>query len=171
LLSRSLEQIAALTGLSLDSMTHSDEWNFLVIGRRLERACSTLSLLAHLCEVDSFDRLSAWELLLRTFDSIMTYRWRYRLQFEPLSVVEMMVKDATNPRSVAFQIHQLLDTLDLLSLQGAYWAQPLGLELRVTLNEMNNISLEADFLSQQLITTRDALLSFYNQLTKVLLHL
>jgi uncharacterized alpha-E superfamily protein len=171
LLSRTLEQIAALTGLSIDSMTHSDEWNFLVIGRRLERACSTLSLLASLCEAESFDKMNSWELLLRTFDSIMTYRWRYRLQFEPLSVVEMMLKDTTNPRSVAFQTTQILETLALLETQGAAWANDLRLNLQRDLDQVNAIQLEAKTLSIQLLAAKDALMSFYDQLTKILLHL
>lgn len=170
-LSRTIEQIAGLTGLSIDSMTHSDEWNFLVIGRRLERACSTLSLLACLCQAESISKMNSWELLLRTFDSIMTYRWRYRLQFEPLSVVEMMLKDKTNPRSVAFQTHQILETLTSIEQQGAPWACALKVNLQRDLEQVHAIQLEAKTLTLQLLAAKEALMSFYDQLTKILLHL
>jgi len=168
-LTRILEQIAALTGLSIDSMTHRDEWNFLVMGRRMERACSTLTLLETLWGSREKLGVSAWELLLRTFDSIMTYRWRYRLQLEPNFVVEMMVKDVTNPRSVSYQCRQIILALQALADEGAPWAIGLSAQVRHRLEKIQRMALDPTTLAQELAGHKTYFLDLHSSLQKILL--
>lgn len=51
------------------------------------------------------------EWLLETANSIVTYRARYRRMPELLPVMHLLVFDTTNPHSVAFQVHALLEDL------------------------------------------------------------
>ncbi|MBV9191599.1 MAG: alpha-E domain-containing protein, partial [Betaproteobacteria bacterium] len=95
-----------LSGFALDGMTRDPGWRFLSIGRRLERLqwlCTTLKLtVAGPAEMDL-----TW--LLRLADSIITYRARYMARPEWLPVLDLLIRDEANPRSIAFQVHGLRD--------------------------------------------------------------
>jgi uncharacterized circularly permuted ATP-grasp superfamily protein/uncharacterized alpha-E superfamily protein len=101
--------IAAFTtlgGYALDGMTRDPGWRFLSIGRRLERLqwlCTTLKhTVAGPPEMDL-----TW--LLRLADSIITYRARYMARPEWLPVLDLLIRDDANPRSIAFQVQGLRD--------------------------------------------------------------
>jgi uncharacterized circularly permuted ATP-grasp superfamily protein/uncharacterized alpha-E superfamily protein len=95
-----------LSGYALDGMTRDPGWRFLSIGRRLERLqwlCTTLKqTVAGPAEMDL-----TW--LLRLADSIITYRARYMARPEWLPVLDLLIRDEANPRSIAFQVHGLRD--------------------------------------------------------------
>jgi uncharacterized alpha-E superfamily protein len=98
--------LTTLAGFALDGMTRDPGWRFLSIGRRIERLqwlCTTLR--AALAGAPDMDL--TW--LLRAADSIITYRARYRSRPEWLPVLDLLVRDQANPRSVAFQVHGLFD--------------------------------------------------------------
>ena len=104
-----------LSGFALDGMTRDNAWRFLSAGRRIERLSFTsLSLLT---AIES-GRGSGLTWLLELADSIVTYRSRYMSRPEWLPVLDLLVLDEANPRSVAFQVHGLLGVLD--RLEGAY---------------------------------------------------
>jgi uncharacterized circularly permuted ATP-grasp superfamily protein/uncharacterized alpha-E superfamily protein len=95
-----------LSGYALDGMTRDPGWRFLSVGRRLERLqwlCTTLKqTVAGPAEMDL-----TW--LLRLTDSIITYRARYMARPEWLPVLDLLIRDEANPRSIAFQVHGLRD--------------------------------------------------------------
>jgi uncharacterized alpha-E superfamily protein len=175
-LTQTIEHLSAITGLSIDSMTHCDEWHFLLLGRRLERAWTTLALLKALYANKETYGENAWELILRTFDSIMTYRWRYHLQFKPSSILSMMIHDETNPRSITFQVNDMMDTLKSMVGKGSLWA----IEPSIHLRKVNKVieALNYDEPNDNFEKFNDGmdqiskeLMNFYNDITKTLLHL
>jgi uncharacterized circularly permuted ATP-grasp superfamily protein/uncharacterized alpha-E superfamily protein len=95
-----------LSGFALDGMTRDPGWRFLSVGRRLERLqwlCTTLKqTVAGPPEMDL-----TW--LLRLADSIITYRARYMARPEWLPVLDLLIRDEANPRSIAYQVHGLRD--------------------------------------------------------------
>jgi uncharacterized circularly permuted ATP-grasp superfamily protein/uncharacterized alpha-E superfamily protein len=96
----------ALSGYALDGMTRDPGWRFLSVGRRLERLqwlCTALKqTVTGPAEMDL-----TW--LLRLTDSIITYRARYMTRPEWLPVLDLLIRDEANPRSIAFQVHGLRD--------------------------------------------------------------
>ncbi|MBX9900622.1 MAG: alpha-E domain-containing protein, partial [Burkholderiaceae bacterium] len=56
------------------------------------------------------------EWLLELSDSIVTYRARYQSQPEWLPVLDLLVLDKTNPRSIVFQVDGIQKTLQQLAL-------------------------------------------------------
>jgi uncharacterized alpha-E superfamily protein len=48
-------------------------------------------------------------MLLEIADSLMTYRNRYLNVLEPASLIDLLVIDETNPRSIGFQVAALAD--------------------------------------------------------------
>jgi len=96
--------LAAFAGMQAENMTRGQGWRFLEIGRRIERALGVLNLLERAAAAPDRDE-SATEPLLETCDSAMTYRRRHlsRPRWDP--VVDLLLADVSNPRSVAYQIH------------------------------------------------------------------
>lgn len=99
--------LAAVEGLAIESMTRTHFYHFLHIGRRLERALQTVGLLR--CCFTESDELTddLLESILEICDSIMTYRSRYLANLQLVAVLDLLLTDVTNPRSVAFQLQTL----------------------------------------------------------------
>lgn len=114
-LDRILLLLAAFGGLSADSMSRGQRWRFLEIGRRLERALGGVTLLRVFCPPGTDARAVPWEALLATADASMTYRRRYRATADPGAVLDLLIDDDTNPRSVLFQLLRLGVLVDSLA--------------------------------------------------------
>ena len=117
-LNGALSALSAFSGLQTENMTRSFGWRFLTMGRRIERAVHLSELLRDLT-VDAGDTNSQrLILLLEVADSFMTYRSRYL--FTPMlePVVDLLLLDETNPRSVIFQLAELLTHVDHLPAGG-----------------------------------------------------
>jgi uncharacterized alpha-E superfamily protein len=54
------------------------------------------------------------EALLDVTDSSMTYRRRYQDHLQPAPVLDLLLADETNPRSLAFQLNTLANEVDHL---------------------------------------------------------
>jgi uncharacterized circularly permuted ATP-grasp superfamily protein/uncharacterized alpha-E superfamily protein len=105
-------RLAALNGLTNENMTRSAAWRFLDMGRRIERAELALVAIRALFVQDVSE--TPLTILLDLFDSSLTYRSRYRLSPQPAPVLDLLVLDETNPRSVAFQVEQLARHIEAL---------------------------------------------------------
>ena len=119
-----LRAIAAFNGLTHENMTRNFGWSFLDMGRRLSRAYNLAHvLLATLKDgpgngdagSDDSGRLL---FVLELADSFITYRSRYRLQPMPAPVLDLLVVDETNPRSLGFQLAALAAHTDTLPQAG-----------------------------------------------------
>ena len=112
-LNRMITDLAAFSGMEMENMTRGHGWRFLDIGRRLERAANMSMLLTQSLS----PRLTHQAMLgplLEIADSTMTYRRRYFAQPQLPLVLDLLVADATNARSMAFQVVQLADHVDHL---------------------------------------------------------
>lgn len=112
---RALKSLAAFSGLSQENMVRGPGWRFLDIGRRLERGVATCRFARHFAETTApMDSLDA---LLDLTDSQITYRSRYLLGASLQPVLDLVMLDPYNPRSVAFQVDRLdTEIRDLPSL-------------------------------------------------------
>ena len=96
--------LTAFSGLATESMTRGPGWRFLELGRRLERAAHTISLLNSTLTKVSGGEGQLLEALLEIADSSMTYRRRYLSSVQAAPVLDLLLADETNPRSLAFQL-------------------------------------------------------------------
>jgi uncharacterized alpha-E superfamily protein len=94
--------LAAFTGLASDSMTRTQAWRFLDIGRRIERAAFIAQFVRDTLVEPGTDPVLL-EAVLEIADSSLTYRRRYMTHLETHAVADLLLADETNPRSVAFQ--------------------------------------------------------------------
>ena len=105
--------LAAFGGLVSESMTRGQGWRFLDMGRRLERALRTIDLL-RLLATSGGSEGSLLEALLLVADSTMTYRRRYMNQLQAAPVLDLLLADEANPRSLAYQLSALAESIDQL---------------------------------------------------------
>jgi uncharacterized circularly permuted ATP-grasp superfamily protein/uncharacterized alpha-E superfamily protein len=110
-LDRSISAFMTLSGFALDGMTRDHGWRFLSLGRRIERL-QFLSLALGVALEGSRSMELDW--LLELGDSAITYRSRYMARPEWLPVLDLLVRDASNPRSIVFQLKGLNDFLQRL---------------------------------------------------------
>jgi uncharacterized circularly permuted ATP-grasp superfamily protein/uncharacterized alpha-E superfamily protein len=104
-----LKLLSAFSGMERENINRGLGWLFMTIGRRLERA---IYLTRQLREITSPLTEQDWSLLecvLEVADSSMTYRTRYYTTLQPLAVLDVLLADETNPRSLNFQLSHLAD--------------------------------------------------------------
>ena len=109
MLTACLELLSAFSGMERENINRGLGWLFLSIGRRLERA---IYLTRQLREITTPLAEQDWpllECLLEVADSSMTYRTRYYTTLQPLAVLDVLMADETNPRSLDFQLSHLAD--------------------------------------------------------------
>jgi len=117
LLDDTLFTLSAFSGLAMESMTRGLGWRFMDMGRRVERAMNQTSLIRIGLPQVCTESRSALEALLEVADSIMTYRARYRTAFQLAPVLDLLVVDESNPKSLAFQFSQLVAHVEHLPRQ------------------------------------------------------
>lgn len=106
--------LAAFAGLEMENMTRDYGWRFLDMGRRLERAVHLAGIMQGLLVRDDPEDNGGLTMLLQIADSTMTYRWRYLTTPMVAPVIDLLLLDESNPRSIAFQIAALEAHVDNL---------------------------------------------------------
>lgn len=114
MLDDAIRALAAFSGMEMENMTRNHGWRFLDMGRRLERAQHLVDLLRSLLARGTPEEDGSLVLLLELADSIMTYRSRYLTTPMLPPVIDLLLLDETNPRSVAFQVAALFDHVEQL---------------------------------------------------------
>jgi uncharacterized circularly permuted ATP-grasp superfamily protein/uncharacterized alpha-E superfamily protein len=100
-----LRIIASLSGLAQENMTRLAGWRFLELGRRIERAIITGRLVR--CFALPGAPEGGLDVLLELADSQITYRQRYVMVAARAPVIDLVILDPNNPRSVAFQLDRI----------------------------------------------------------------
>jgi uncharacterized alpha-E superfamily protein len=94
--------LAAMTGAQTDRMTRDDAWRLLSIGRHIERLGFLSSSLAAGFEIGSVHEVSGFEAMVALFDSTITFHARYQQRRDVATLVDLLVQDGDNPRSLAW---------------------------------------------------------------------
>ena len=140
-LQRAVTSMMTLSGFVLDGMTRGAGWRFLSIGRRIERLFNLCTALRTACAEGQPHGLD-W--LLDLCDSTVTYRSRYLVAPEWLPVLDLLVRDDANPRSVAFQVKGLSEYIAKLeSTHGRFGSDVLA-PAQALLRALDPIDLHPD---------------------------
>ncbi|MDE2619071.1 MAG: circularly permuted type 2 ATP-grasp protein, partial [Sphingomonadales bacterium] len=102
-----LERLSALSGLLAENFVHGPAWRFLDMGRRLERGLALCGMVKAL--VGTEESPEALGLLLDLSDCQITYRSRYLAAPRRDPVLDLLLLDPDNPRSLAYQAGALAD--------------------------------------------------------------
>lgn len=146
-LNKTVLGLAAVGGLAADSMTRGLAWQFLDMGRRLERSLQIGALIRETLTRPAATEGPVLEALLEVADSSMTYRRRYLGGVEVAAVLDLLLLDEANPRSLGFQMSCLSDDVERLPrLPGRAGRTP---EQRVMLSTLTALRLaDVDQLAQ-----------------------
>jgi uncharacterized alpha-E superfamily protein len=106
--------LSAFAGLVMEGMTRGDGWRFLDIGRRVERALQMTELLRNSLVQEEPVDIGVLEAVLEIADSSITYRSRYLTSLQTDLVLDLLLVDEANPRSIAFQLARLQEDIDQL---------------------------------------------------------
>jgi uncharacterized circularly permuted ATP-grasp superfamily protein/uncharacterized alpha-E superfamily protein len=140
-LDRAVTAMTTLAGFMLDGMTRNTGWRFLSIGRRIER----LANLAYVLETAIAEgRDGGLDWLLELTDSGVTYRSRYLVAPEWLPVLDLLVRDPQNPRSLAFQLKGLVDFVERLETQHGAFGLDVLAPARQALARLGPADLDPD---------------------------
>jgi uncharacterized alpha-E superfamily protein len=114
-----LEGSQLFQGVTDATMSHDEGWEFIEVGKYLERADRTsriLDIKYHILlptgeqiggNVDTIQ----WMAVLKSCSALEPYRKHYRGQVAPWKVVEFLVKNLTFPRSVIFCVNSVDESL------------------------------------------------------------
>lgn len=106
-----ITSLMAFAGLVMESMIREQGWLLLDIGRRIERALQFVELfrstLVERHDGDMVREHLVLEAILITTENIIAYRRRYRSYLQLETVLEMLLMDEINPRSLAYQLNRL----------------------------------------------------------------
>ena len=100
-----LRIISSFSGLAQENMSQLAGWRFLELGRRVERALATCRFIRQFGDDDAPE--GALDVLLELADSQITYRQRYVMVAARAPVIDLVMLDPNNPRSVAYQLDRI----------------------------------------------------------------
>jgi uncharacterized alpha-E superfamily protein len=127
-----IQHAQQLTGMLAGTMSHSSAYNFIRLGRNLERAdmttrivdVGTVNLITNLSNIKSqADALEPyinilWMSVLQSLSAYQMYRQNVLDRVNGEDVVEFLLKDPLFPRSVANCLKQLLGCFEKLPVAG-----------------------------------------------------
>ena len=163
-LDRAVTSMMTLSGFVLDGMTRGVGWRFLSIGRRLER----LSSLCNVLQVATHEgRTHGLDWLLEYADSTVTYRSRYLVAPEWLPVLDLLLRDEVNPRSLAFQVKGLAEYIAKLELSHGRFASDVLAPAHHALRNLSSVDLhpESEALAEVIVALQRAARAVSDELT------
>ena len=131
--------LASFNGLVSESMTRTHGFRFLNIGRRLEHSLQIIALLKNCLLQKATPEAEVLEAVLEIADSIMTYRSRYFANLQLPAVIDLLVSDEKNPRSLAFQLAELNRNLE--SLPGNQDRSRFPVERRLAMDALHSVRM------------------------------
>ncbi len=106
---------AAMTGAQTDRMTRDDGWRLLSSGRHLERLGFLASALALGFETGAVFDEGGFEALVALFDSTITFHAQYQQRHDIPALLDLLVLDRDNPRSLGWVAQTLRGRLAKLA--------------------------------------------------------
>jgi uncharacterized alpha-E superfamily protein len=119
-----IEGVHLVTGTADATMGHGEGWQYLQVGRFLERAAATATLLDAFVVADEAGDVRApldqadWVALLRACAALEGYSRHYTADVRPERVIEFLLLDAESPRSIRFAATQVEAALRAIARHG-----------------------------------------------------
>lgn len=108
---RALENLstltAAMTGAQTDRMMRDDGWRLLSIGRHVERLGFLAQAMASAFETGAVFDEAGFEALVALYDSTITFHAQYQQRDDIPALLDLLVLDRDNPRSLGWVAHTL----------------------------------------------------------------
>jgi uncharacterized circularly permuted ATP-grasp superfamily protein/uncharacterized alpha-E superfamily protein len=109
------EHMAAITGSQTDRMTRDDGWRLLSIGRHIERLAFLSSSLSCALRCGSLESEGGFDAMIELFDNAITFHAQFQQSRDMAALIDLLVIDRDNPRSVSWVAHTLRGRLAKLA--------------------------------------------------------
>ncbi len=106
-----IRDTSALSGMASENMNRGHGWRFLDMGRRIERGTHIAWTVGEALRLMPDHADAALQMCLELSDSTITYRARYLASFQIAPVLDLVLADDTNPRSLSYQLMSLIHQL------------------------------------------------------------
>jgi uncharacterized circularly permuted ATP-grasp superfamily protein/uncharacterized alpha-E superfamily protein len=93
---------AAMTGAQTDRMTRDDGWRLLSTGRHIERLGFLASALGWAFDTGAVHEQGGFEAVVALFDSTITFHAQYQQRHDIPALLDLLVLDRDNPRSLGW---------------------------------------------------------------------
>ncbi|MEO8249270.1 MAG: circularly permuted type 2 ATP-grasp protein, partial [Burkholderiales bacterium] len=115
--------LATTTGAQADRMMRDDGLRMLNAGRQIERLGNLAKALASAFETGAVHTVGGFDAVVALFDSTLTFRAHYQQSRDIAALLDLLVVDRANPRSLAWVAHNLRGRLAKIALSVS---QPLS---------------------------------------------
>jgi len=109
------ELLAAITGSQTDRMVRDDGWRLLSMGRHIERLITLSRALSLALEHGCVHDAAGFEAVVALFDSTITFHAQYQQRRDMVALIDLLVMDRDNPRSLAWVVQTLRSRLAKLA--------------------------------------------------------
>ncbi len=109
ILDNMITSIVAFIGLNRESISREQGWVMLDMGRKIEQSMLLISMLRATLvhKLDEQVQYNLQETVLKSHESLVNYRYKYKAHLQLPLVLDLMLFDPTNPRSLIFQMDRL----------------------------------------------------------------
>lgn len=107
--------LAAMTGAQTDRMTRDDGWRLLSIGRLIERLNTLSNALKQGLDSAAIFEEGGFSAMLTLFDSTITFNAQYQQRRDIAALLDLLVMDGDNPRSLGWVVKTLRGRLAKLA--------------------------------------------------------
>jgi len=111
LLAETSQMLAALTGAQTDRMSRDDGWRLLSMGRHIERLEFLSHALSEAVQLGLIEEQAGFDAVLDLFDSTISFHAQYQQSRTPQALMDLLVTDPDNPRSLGWVAHTLRSRL------------------------------------------------------------
>jgi uncharacterized alpha-E superfamily protein len=108
-----LRKLSGFSGLVHENMVRAPGWQFLSLGRSLERAAMMAELLITLADPGA--PLGSLDAAVEVGDSVMAHRQRYAVVATRDTVLDLLALDEENPRALRFHLSAMADRVAALA--------------------------------------------------------
>jgi uncharacterized circularly permuted ATP-grasp superfamily protein/uncharacterized alpha-E superfamily protein len=117
--------LAAMTGAQTDRMTRDDGWRLLSTGRHIERLNTLAAALVLGFETGAVHDEGGFGAIVALFDSTITFHAQYQQQRDVPALLDLLVFDRDNPRSLGWVVQTLRGRLARLAENTVGAPQPV----------------------------------------------
>lgn len=117
--------LAAMTGAQTDRMTRDDGWRLLSTGRHIERLNTLAAALIVGFETGAVHDEGGFGAIVALFDSTITFHAQYQQQRDVAALLDLLVLDRDNPRSLGWVAQTLRGRLARLAENTVGAPQPV----------------------------------------------
>jgi len=107
--------LSAMTGAQTDRMTRDDGWRLLSVGRLIERLNTLAGALVHGFQTGSVFEEGGFNAMVALFDSTITFHAQYQQRRDIPALLDLLVLDRDNPRSLGWVVQTLRGRLAKLA--------------------------------------------------------